>query len=540
MIQDKMDFSMYINRFFIFLVTLTCLSGCSMTPSRTTSDWFGEYGTMTTGTPVQMQYGTFTNTDDIVHRMAVLLPLSGQNASIGNAIRTSVELATLQRQQPNLVVTFYDTAKNPSDAINDALATNPEIIIGPVFSSNAQILRNSKPEHTPVLSFTSDATAIDDGVMTMALMPTNSIEAIIREMKQDGTKDFIIIAPETKSGTILAGTARAAATEYDIPVAGVFYYKEQDTDSIKNTTIAASMNPARRAANTRAREILSDILTKERLTAIEKSSLSNQLAEISQTDTLGNVPYNAILFLGNADDTKKLASFLRYYGVGTRDVQFYGTAMWDGSDIGNDITMSGAKFATLTDTDTSFANTYEQISGTQPSKIASFGYDATNMAIGMIYSDKTNAQYLMNPSGYIGNDGLFRLKPTGESERALRIVQLNGTGTPRIIRNTPTNFITPLYNIESRHVSPARAMELQTPGVNPNNYISIPDRLRSKYRSKTYGANMTQQKPQPAQIAETVTILPEDDSDVIVSSDFTPVTHETVNREYIDSIEIEE
>lgn len=531
---------MYMNRFFGFCAILLGLSACNTTPKQ---DWFGEYGTMETGTPAQMQYGSFDNSSELPNgsmpRMAVLLPLSGENAAVGKSIRTSIETAILQRGAQSLSVSFYDTVKNPTDAFNQALSANPEIIVGPVFASDARLLRDMKPELTPVLSFTSDATAVGDGIMTMALMPTNSVEAIIKEMSSDNVKNFVILAPNTTSGQLMAGTAKNASRIYDVPLSGIFYYTEKDSESIKNATMAASMNAARTAANTRAREVLSDILTNERLTAIEKSNLTQQLDKISKSDTLGRVPYDAVLFLGNGADTKSLASFLRYYGVGARDAKFYGTALWDSTDIARDFTMSGAKYAALPEISPEFANLYEQVSGTSPNRLATFGYDAANMAVGMIYSNQSNAAYLLNPSGYVGIDGLFRLKPTGESERALRIVELDGSGTPRTVKDAPKNFLTPIYNIEQRHITPAREMALETRGINPNDYIQIPDRLQAKYKSKTYGANMTA-PVQPVQPTDAVTILPEDDSDIIVTPDFQPVTLESVHKTYIDSVEIQE
>ena len=535
------------NRIFGILAILT-IAGCAETTQ--TTDWYSEYGTLETGTPVVMQYGSpdlqpGTPSDNLlgapVHRMAVMLPLTGDAALSGRAIRTSIEAAVLQSAPQNLSVAFYDTAENLTATIIDVLSTEPSVIVGPLFADDARALRNAKSPDIPVLSFTSDATALGDGVMTMALMPTNSTEAIVQEMYSDGIQGFIIVAPDTQSGKLMAGTATTAADMYNIPVTGVFYYTENNTESIKNTARDASMNTARSAANTRAREILSDILTTERLTAIEKSSLTIQLERMSKRDTLGKVPYNAVLFLGNGNDTESMASFLRYYGVAASDARFYGTALWDGSDIVNDITMIGAKYATLPDMAPSFVNLYERISGTSPNRLTGFGYDAANMAMGMIYSTKSNAAYLLDPSGYAGVSGLYRLEPTGENERALQIVQLTGDGTTKIVRNAAQNFLTPIYNLEQNKIRPADAMDLETPGVNPNDYINIPARLREKYESETYGTHITTQPVIFPHDVETITILPEDDRDVVITSpDFQPVNLESINRTYIDSVEIEE
>jgi hypothetical protein len=242
------------------------------------------------------------------------------------------------------------------------------------------------------------------------------------------------------------------------------------------------------------------------------------------------------LFLGNGDDTKALASFLRYYNIGSRDAAFYGTTMWDGSDIASDYTLSGAKYATLPDTDTRFSATYETIMGTKPNHLSGFGYDATNLVMNMLSSNKTNAEYLLSPSGYIGTDGLFKIKQNGNNERALRIMKLNGTGTPTEIRRSATNFLTPMYSIDQQDITPADAMDMETDGLNPNDYIRLPERLRNKYHSKTIGANVKKQhKIQPENI---VTI--ESDETTISTPEYQSAKPDSVKRTYIEEYEIEE
>ncbi len=527
---------MIMNRFFAFCLTLL-LAACGVGTTTTSTDWFGEYGTLTTGAPAAM-YGTYDTTDATTHTMAVLLPLSGDNAAIGRAIRTSVELAALQNAPESLTISFYDTGANAAATIDTVLASNPEIIVGPLFAENARILRNAKDTALPVLSFTSDAAAVGDGVMSMSLLPNNSIETIVSEMASAGKTGTIIMAPETPVGHMMAGAAENAARIYNVPVRGIFFYNAGDTDSIKNATAAASMNAARVAANNKAREILSDILTTQRLTALEKSSLNQQLERISKSDTIGKIPYDAVLMLGSGDDAKTIASFLRYYGVGARDAQIYGTTMWDGTDVANDFTLTGARFATMPDINPTFVTAYTNMAGTAPSRLAAFGYDATNMAIGMIYSNKSDAAYLLDPSGYIGANGLMRLLPGGTNERALRVMELDGTGTAREIRPAQTNFMTPLYTMQTGRPYSADAMELDTRGINPMDYIKLPERLRGQYKSKTFGANMTHVSSAPVQSTPIAVIAPTEDTPAIIAPNFTPVSLESVAREYIDSVEI--
>ena len=529
---------MYINKFFTYLLAILALSGCTVGNYVSDSDWSVSDDTFV-GTPADLKqiqtsnvYGTYE--DDVNHRIAVLLPLSGTNAQIGKSIRQSVELAVLERKTPDISVSFYDTYGNMNDAATNALATNPDIIIGPLFAQNAHILKKNKLSETPVLSLTSDANAVGDGVMSMALMPTNGVEEIVKQIKSDDIKRFIIIAPDTNSGRMMAGTAKIAANAYEMPLIGIFYYTEKDSDSIKNAALSASMYNTRTAAHTRVRQVISDVLTNETLSPIEKLNLNTQLEKLEKTETVGNVPFDAVLFLGNGDDTKALASFLRYYNVGARDAAFYGTTMWDGSDIASDYTLSGAKYATLPATNTEFAATYEQVYGVAPNRLAGFGYDATNFAIGMIHSNKSNSEYLLSPSGYIGTDGIFRIKQNGANERALRIMQLNGSGTPSEIRPAQTNFISPLYSINPTEITPASAMELETIGIDPDDYIRLPERFRDKYRSKTIGANI---KTKTTPIQENIVTV-ESDNTVIKPAEFESAKQESVKRTYIEEYEI--
>jgi len=539
-----MDFSMFIRKFFILFWALTLFTGCAIKQP----DWNAQYGSEVAGNPDQIQssvyfpeYGMYVDQKDTylpaesVKTVAVLLPLSGENAQLGKSISKSIELAFLQKNYQNISVKFFDTAEN-SNAVYMALESNPDIIIGPVFGKNVKTLRDLKPKDLPVLSFTSDSDAIGGGVMTVALMPTQSVEATVKEIASDNSKHILILAPKTNSGEIMAAAAIESAKIYNVPIAGMRYYDENDQESIKEIARQVSMWDARSDANTRARAILSDILIQENLTKSEKSYLNTQLDKISKIETLGKAPYDSVLLLGNSNDSKTMASFLRYFNVGIHDSYFYGTAMWDSQDILNDLSMSGSKFAGLPNTSDNFTKLYEKTYGVAPNKLNAFGFDAANLAIGMLLPNKLPAAYLLDPSGYMGTDGLIRLKPSGENERALQIIKMDGSGTTKLIKPAPDNFIKPIYQLNAYDLDNSSEIKLTDDGINPNDYINIPERFRFKYRSKTYGANKT--------VVETITpeiiTLPEDDSEIIKPEDFKPSNLEKIDKKYIDSVEVAE
>lgn len=542
---------MYMNKILLFIGISITLAGCNGTK---TGHWYSDYDKSATSVPHDVRDAYINSTslygsddggraDAII---AVLLPTSGQATETGNEIKTSVETAFLQKTKPNVKVSFYDLSGDKmkrNTVLQNVVATNPDIIIGPLFADDTQTLREIKPTKLPVLSFTSDTTALGNGVMTMNLVPSQSIETIIQQIQSDNIRDIIMLAPNDKAGHIMASIANQISDLYNINMIGLYYYDSGNPDSIKDVATRASLYNTRKAANTRAREILSDILTKEKnLSADTRYNLNKQLEKISRTETTGKLPYSAILFLGTGEDSKALISFLRYYGVNNHDVALYGTALWQHSDLANDFAMNGAKYPALPEISEEFETLYTSVSGHKPGYLAAIGYDATNLALGMLFSGKPETSYLLDPSGYIGSNGIFRLQPSGESEHALRIMVLNGTGTPVVVREASANFLKPLYNIHEPDLTPVPEQPITTMGINPSDYINIPENLRKKnaYKTKPLGANYVSETKEITESPEPIQIYAPENEEKITNPDFEPVKLENISRENIDSIEITE
>lgn len=531
-----------INKLLYFVGFCSILAGCSGGYNR----WYSASDSSNVSGPAVFQYGSNSadlyGTPDESHKIAVLLPTSGPNANVGHSIRPAIEMAISQYAPKSLQVNFFDTGSGDTqETIKNVLDSDPDIVIGPVFSQNARIMREIKSSSLPVLSFTSDISAIGSGVISVSLMPANTVEATLKRMQAKGAKKFVILAPDNQSGHTMAGIAKMINGTYNLENVGVFFYTEGDVESLRLTSMAASMYSARCAANTRAKEILSNLLNHENLTPEERSSVASQLARIKKRDSLGGVPYDSILFLGNGKDTKDLVSFLRFHDVSTRDVKLYGTFMWDGSDIASDISMTGAEYTALPEISSQFARAYQSRTGHAPERIEAIGYDATMLAIDAIYSKNQNSvsENLMSQSGYVGTNGLFRLRPNGSNERALQIIRVNGDDTTSVIEKPATTFTTPMYSFVANYITPAEAMPLNSSGINPNNYIKIPERFRKKYQSKTIGANYTNASTK-AELPP-VTVLPKDENSVTITAEgYQPVKLENVSRTNIDSVEVSE
>ena len=540
---------MYMNKFLLFLGIIATLSGCG---GNKPGNWYDSYEQTATTMPQDVQKAYLDSTsvygsDDggRAANIAVLLPMNGSAKATGNDIKTSIETAILHKTKPNIKISFYDLSGDKitrDNIIQTVLNEKPDVVIGPLFAEDTKTIRDIKPNDLPVISFTSDATALGNGVMTINLLPTQSIETVVNQMKTDGAKNVVILAPNDKSGQLMASVATQSLDLYDMFISGLYYYTSGNSDSIKDTSMRASLYNARNAANTRAREILSDILTKEQISNETRYSLNKQLEKISRTETTGKLPYDAILLLGNGEDAKALTSFLRYYGVGNRDIAFYGTTLWQDADIASDFTLSGAKYATLPEISDNFISLYNMVSGKNPDYLATFGYDAANLILSMLFSSKSKSDYLFDPNGYVGFSGIFRIQPSGESERALQIMSLNGSGTPNVLKTAPTNFLTPLYNVHAQNLSSVPEKPISTTGINPGDYINIPENLRNKaaYKTKPFGANYMIETSEYTDTNEPIQIYDDSEQETVSNPEYKSVKKDTVSRKYIDSVEIAE
>ena len=546
------------NRINIFLIFGFVLAGCNgMQPQR---DWFREYGDLpASSAPAEMAPGFYNleygemeggpatpsmrpTFDNSVSTVSVLLPMSGTNAALGTGIKHAIEIAFLQKQPQNIIVTFNDISGDlatRTEKIRNVVERRPSMIIGPIFSEDVAILRRLKDPEMPALTFTSSHDVLGDGVFTVALLPHQSVESIIQSASNNDVNRITILAPDTRAGHMLAAAALEAAGFNNIRVVGLHYYKENDMESQKSVAERAAMWRPRERASTRAKEILSDALQNQTLSESEHENLDAQLTRLNRSDTLGQLPFDAVLFLGNAADSKSLASFLRYFDVPAAGVRFLGTAMWDTELLWRDVTFSGAEYSALPPTSQDFVRVYSDLHGRAPNRMNSMGYDAAMLAIGALSGNRSVAAHLLDPSGYSGLDGLVRLRPNGTNERALQIMRLNASGAPRLRTPAARNFIVPLY--QTRIPGNNRPREIEpSDGFNPMDYIALPPRLLGQYRAQIFRMSGAHNVDAPTSIAEVITIMPEDDSDEIIAAapEFQPVPLDTIDRQLVDSVTV--
>ncbi len=77
-------------------------------------------------------------TDATRHRIALLVPLTGANAGVGESIANAANMAVLDTGGQNIRVTTYDTAAGAAAAAQKAIADGNKLILGPLLADDVK------------------------------------------------------------------------------------------------------------------------------------------------------------------------------------------------------------------------------------------------------------------------------------------------------------------------------------------------------------------------------------------------------------------
>ena len=372
------------------LLCIGLLSGCSV--ERKPIFWQGEVPETKTATPVPT--------------VAVLLPLSGESASVGENLKNAAMMAAFENSQTPLKVLFFDTESSGAGADKAyrwALAQKPDIILGPVFSKEVSGIK-SEGVSKPLLTFTSDTTVVDNQVGTMAVTIPEQVRQIVRHACAQRQYRLAVLGPESKTGEI-AMNALSEAIEScpGMTLKKVSLYPNNTmnfTDAVKRVA--------------------------PRLISSKKKDLSDEDKAELQKSVSERAGMDAVILFEEGIKLRQLLSLLAFYDIGPKDIPVYGLT------VAKQINDNNANFIYFADLDETnyynFSRQYKGIFDKAPIRIASQVYDA----MGFVYSEAAAGRPvtlddLRTRDSYWGVDGLVRLNPDGTNRRALQLKQKRGS-----------------------------------------------------------------------------------------------------------------
>ena len=339
--------------------------------------------------------------DTARNRVALLVPLTGGNAGVGQSIANATQLAMLDTNTTQVRVTNYDTAPAGSSggaaaAAQRAIDEGAQLILGPLLAEDARAVGPiARAAGVPVLSFSNDSGVAGNGTYVMGYVPAQSVERVVGYARSRGVTTFAGMVPNGLYGE-RASTAFLRAVE-----AGGGQVLSLQTYARTPGAVAAAA--ARIAAK---------------------------------------APYGAVLI---ADAGATAAAAAAGAKRGSPSAHVLGTELWNTEGgIAARPQLAGAWFASVSDgLYRQFAAKYRARFGTGPYRLASLGYDAVLLTVRIARTWPIGARFpearLRDADGFAGLDGAFRFGRDGVAERALEVQEIRG-GTAVVVSPAPSGF----------------------------------------------------------------------------------------------------
>ncbi len=347
--------------------------------------------------PAPEPSATALPTDTGRHRIALLVPLAGDTAAVGQGIANATTMALLDTGADNLRITTYDTSSGIGNAARQAIADGNKLILGPLTADAVPAVQAAaRPAGVPVIAFANDASVASPDVFVIGHLPEQSIRRSVQYARTKGAARFAVLAPEGDYGTRAVSALENSLRDYG----GSLVRRESYARG--NTSIVSA------AARLRAGGGYDTVL-------------------VADSARLG------IDAAGELNKSSRNRS------------RILGTELWSGeAALARTPSLEGALFSAVSDQRyRRFADSYATRFGGQPHRVSTLGYDAVLLTLRVARDWKVGTPFprneLYDRGGFLGVDGAFRFARNGVVERALEVREVKG-GEVIPVDPAPTGF----------------------------------------------------------------------------------------------------
>lgn len=340
--------------------------------------------------------------------VALLVP-GGSGATgdetLAKSLRQAAELAISDLDGVKIDLRVYNTGGSPAqaaEAATKAVDAGAKIILGPVFAEAANAAGLAVASRgVNVLSFSNNTDIAGGNVFVLGPTFPNTANRLVSYAAAQGKRRILTVSDQTTAGEIGARAIQTAISRSGASNAGQISYPFSQQDV---TNVAPQI-----AAQVQGGGVDALFLT---------------------ADTAGALPL--------------LAQLLPQQGVDPAQTKFIGLTRWDIPPATLALPgLQGGWFA-LPDPNlnTRFKARYQTAFGSAPHPIAGLAYDGI-AAIGALvksgHADALSRGALTQPAGFVGVNGIFRLRPDGSNERGLAVAEIRNNQVV-VIDPAPRSF----------------------------------------------------------------------------------------------------
>ena len=319
-------------------------------------------------------------------RVALLLPLSGQQEQLGQALQQAAELALFEQNDRRVEFVPLDTGGNAmgaGDAARRAVSLGAVSMVGPLTGAEtAGAAPVAQAARLPVLAFTNDASQARPGVWTLGVTPEQQVRRVMGSAMSAGAQQFGMVAPDDAFGRALAGAMRKTAADFNLPSPAIALFNDR----------AGAAGP------------------------------------VAQMSRQANQAIDAVMIGATGSRARELAAAIRAGAQENPRPLLLGHTLWIAdAGLANEPALHGALFAAPDERARgAFDARYQQAFGQRPPRIAGVAHDAALMAAGLAVAPAGTMPD--STPRFEGVDGPVRLGRDGAVDRGLALYRVSPTG----------------------------------------------------------------------------------------------------------------
>lgn len=362
--------------------------------------------------PAPIEVSPFETPPDTI-KVGLLLPLSGDSESIGKALQNAAELALFdissKAARPISLMPFdtKGTTEGAMEATYLAIDGGAHVLLGPLFSHTTRaVLPIARANNMQVFSLSNNSDLAGSGAYALGFMPQQQIHRVLDFAHDRGIERFSALLPDNGYGIVASQQMEATLRQLgEDPVAREWY-------SGANVGLSKSIT-----------RVLAPVEATPEYARVEKSE--------------------GLLIPEGGRMLLSIIARLTRAGVDSSAFRFLGSGEWDDEAIAKEKDLIGSWFATSPPHQRRlFEENFRQVFGYKPVRVSSLAYDG--VALITILAQAQDAgmfshSRITNSQGFLGVNGVFRLRSDGLAERALAVIEITEDGF-EIIDPAPTRF----------------------------------------------------------------------------------------------------
>jgi len=352
--------------------------------------------------------------NDKILKIGVLLPLSGNLETVGQAFLKAVQLGVHDLKNKEIKIYPKDSKGNALDAYEAGKEFEKlgiKIVIGPLLYKSTE--RLGEINNVSFVSLTNKTGDLPKNTIAFGININSQIEVLKKYFKNKKISKTLLLSPKNNYEKQIKLINNSGLN---------FYKKFSYDENPKKIT-----GEIEKITNYKARK--RDL--ERRIKILKKSELEkdkNELIKLEQMHTLGSVNFDSVFVIDFGEQLKSILTSFVFADVTSKNVNFFTLNQWFDETLFSEEALQNLYFPSINLENLSkFEKKYFKAYNEKPNKVSLLAYDA----LGLIYYCWINnnkvfrVDSLYNKDGFKGLQGEFIIK-NNLSEQKLNIYKISG------------------------------------------------------------------------------------------------------------------